>query len=263
MATSPFVTRIGGVIPWFFFDAIGRIVPGMYLIAVVILGSVSPDQVKALLALPQGSVTGFATSLVLLLIASYFMGFVLGPLSWLLEKLVWWSPWSIAKVREWYGLSEKTPAPIEECIETHLRFSIAEKKQDPKTEVPKTEDSKARDLKTEDQRIRSASKLCQFFVYDASYQLGLLSTRWDAEALAARNTMAASLAALILLPILTPHLYHSIFPGINLAFISVGIYFPSAFAYDYHRKKALMGKFDLFLACVSQRFSPTTPTTGE
>jgi hypothetical protein len=229
----------------------------MYLIAVVLLGSFNPDQLKALLTLPQGSVTGFATSLVLLLIASYFMGFVLGPLSWLLEKLVWWSPWSIAKVRKWYGLSEKTDTPIEQCIETHLRFSIAEKKQAPKTEDPKTEDSKTRDLKTEDQRIRSASRLCQFFVYDASYQLGLLSTRWDAEALAARNIMAASLAALILLPILTPQLYHPVFPVIYLAFISVGIYFLSAFAYDYHRKKALMGKFDLFLACVKQQFSQT------
>ena len=256
------MARVGGVFPWFFFDAIGRIVPGMYLIAVVILESVSPDQVKALLALPQGSVTGFATSLVLLLIASYFMGFVLGPLSWLLEKLVWWSPWSIAKVRKWYGLSEETVAPVEQCIETHLRFSIAEKKQDPKTEVPKTEDSKTRDLKTEDQRIRSASRLCQFFVYDASYQLGLLSTRWDAEALAARNTMAASLVALILSPILTPHLYHPVFRGIYFAFVSVGIYFLSAFVYDYHREKQLMGKFDLFLACARRQFGQTTPSSS-
>lgn len=263
MATTPFVTRIGGVIPWFFFDVIGRIVPGAYLIAMVTWGTHDLFELKTLINKPGKDVLDFATSFLLLLIASYFLGFLLGPISWGLEKLFWRSPWSIAKVCKWYGLSEETVAPVEQCIETHLRFSIAEKKQDPKTEDPKTEDSKTRDLKTEDQRIRSASRLCQFFVYDASYQLGLLSTRWDAEALAARNTMAASLVALILSPILTPHLYHPVFRGIYFAFVSVGIYFLSAFVYDYHREKQLMGKFDLFLACVGQRFGPNTPTAGE
>lgn len=252
MATTPSVARIGGIIPWFFFDAIGRIVPGMYLIAVVLLGSLDTNQLKTLLTLPLGGVVGFATSLLLLLIAAYFLGFVLGPISWGLEKLVWGlilrSRWSLAKVRELYGLSPQTPAPVEKCIEDHLCFPIVKKEE---KLTPKTED----------QRIRSASRLCQFFVYDASYQLGLLSTRWDAEALAARNIMAASLVA-CLFPFVTQHAWRPIVSLYLILTIAV-ILLLSALVYHYHRKKTVMGKLDLFLACVRQRFGPTAPTTGE
>lgn len=217
----PRPSRVGGAIPYFFFDAIGRIVPGAYLIVGMLSAGFEPKEVIFLKNITMSGPTGLAASFFTLLIASYFIGFVLGPISWTLEAAWRWKwEWSIRKVRQWYGMPSKE-SPIEQRIQERFKFSIS-------------------DDNNQSERILRASWLCQFYVYNASYQLGIMATRWDAESLAARNVVAASLF---------PFGYSLS----NLDWWRAGVFFFIGFfvllAYRYHRKKQLMGRFDLFLAC--------------
>ncbi len=220
-------TEVGGVIPHFFFDAIGRIVPGMYLATGMLLLSGGPalNYVKARI---ESGATGLVATFLFLLVVCYFIGFILGSLSFILVEKPWgmFRPWSMENLRDWYGLPAGEKSTLEDAFKIQFGWEIHQDKGKQEIEIAR------------------ASQICAYFAWHMSFNLGIMASRWAAEALSARSI---SLGSLILLA-------YSLWvrdPWSVLTFFVIGL--GALWAYAYHRKKDLLGDFDLFLACRSHR----------
>jgi hypothetical protein len=211
-----FPKQVGGIIPHFFFDAIGRIVPGLYLLAGLAVTTVGPEKLKTTL---QSLGVAVAVELgISLFLTAYFVGFFLGPLSYYaIEKLLSRKGWKLDDVRRRYGASAGQDTPFE--VGFRARFGL-----------PITDNHQA---------IIQSSWLCAYTVWGLSPTLGVLTSRWDAEALLARSTAVASLIPLFVC-VFRCRL------GLALIFLSVGTL--ALVGYWYHREKQVLGRFDLFLA---------------
>src|SRR5712692_52688 len=170
-------SRIGGVIPHFFYDVIGRIVPGAFFLASlwwVKSGKNLKDTAETLASATWSSVVMW---FVLLAVLGYLLGFLLGAVSHGLVERIWGSvrPWRIGDLRRGVGAAGDETTRIETLFRERFGF-----------EVPATHDG-----------VVTCSWLCAYAVWDVNPYLGVLTSRWDAEALATRNLLIASLSALI------------------------------------------------------------------
>jgi hypothetical protein len=166
---------IGSTVPYFFYDLIGRIIPGAF----VIIGSLVclfPNGLMSCLEDAQKSPGGPEAGIVILgaisfLFASYFVGFFLGALSFPVEDAclqIWpWKDTDIpAELRDANGDQESKLGVriLGEC------FTIDKTKK----------------------TVEDFSRVCVDVIWEISPALGAIGTRWDAEALAARSVFVAS-----------------------------------------------------------------------
>jgi hypothetical protein len=241
----PSAGQVGGIIPHFYFDVIGRILPGAFFIiglAILLLPASGLDEFKRSLLPPGKEESGtyliFAATVTLFGIAlfSYIVGSLLGSVSYIpFEKCRTMDRRSVfCDVRG--KLSKDLPHPIEEVIGQRLKKYFG-------VDFFEAETGEHGMLKHES--LSGLSKLCTYYVWQKNVNLGQMTTRWDAENLGNRSVMfgAGVLALVRAVQLLRCHDRHYIFLG-----MMVSIAVSAFYHYKYLRRIQVLGRFFLFLA---------------
>jgi hypothetical protein len=222
--------RIAGTIPLFFYDLIGRIVPGAALILGLLLyvrRDLLANWLSGLQAVfPKDSTAGYAAAIILLFFSiAHFCGVILSSLSHLLIEKIWKSffPLNLRTFSKHYGLNDGSG--LESTFRRRFGVSLAGGSLD------------------------RASALCAFYVWRKDSNLGLLTARADAELLGARSLV------LVCLILLAAPLFHKWTGGPAAtwawsACLSV-VLVSSALTFDYLREKKVFMRCALFLASTS------------
>jgi hypothetical protein len=158
-------------IPHFFFDMIGRIVPGLFLIWCLLDAGFSVTLAdkfdKYLTYFPA---TGPATALVAYVFAAYVLGFLLSSMSYLMVDSIFLAVWPLKT--EW--------------TESIRQFLSELGWKDPA--------NCAREI---NRKVIEAKEIATYFIrtHPDAADISLSTSRWDAEALASRSLFLVSLAA--------------------------------------------------------------------
>jgi hypothetical protein len=222
----PSAARIAGTIPLFFYDLIGRIVPGAVLILGLLLYTrrdLLGDWFDGLQKVfPKDSSAGYEVAMLLLFFAfAYFCGVVLSSLSYMVVEWIWnrFRPLNLKTFAEHYGVSN---GGLEKRLEAYFGVTLR------------------------DGSLDRASALCAFYVWRKDIKLGIITARTDAELLGARSLVLVSLI-LLLVPFL-----HSWTDGPMQRFAWGGclalILVSTLLTYDYLRQKRVFMRCALFLA---------------
>jgi hypothetical protein len=240
--------NIGGQIPFFFYDVIGRILPG----AILLLGTILYFRSDFLTAWPEiihttfppNSTAGYAAAIVLLFFGiSHFLGLLLGSLSHAIVGKSWdsFAPLTLTEVIKQLAFVD--------TVELGKRFETLFGQKLP-------EDS---------ENLNRASFLCSFYVWGTDANLGILTARDDAEALSSRCLVLVSIV-LFIMPIFKclirpAHAAPTPIWFLCLAVISLG----NGLYYTYLRKKRLVGRFALFMVATSTKADSLlrAPETGK
>lgn len=237
-------TRIPGIIPHFFYDLIGRILPGAYLILGVLIILWQEDGISNSVPkyLFEPGVLDKATGLLVMLLtvglllflaSAYLVGFLLGAVSYYVERFCnVWRPMTLDQLLESFNLSERIRAGLREAFRQQFSFDL---------EGP--------DSGSSFREMTETSALCSYYVWAKNPNLGYMTSRWDAEALASRSVLVASLALFIirLVQVLIWRHCTGLFkPGLLLVFFLIAS--GAACAYRFQRRKQIQGRFSLFQA---------------
>jgi hypothetical protein len=237
-------TRIPGIIPHFFYDLIGRILPGAYLVVGVLIILWPQDEfrrsVPTFLMEPDvlEKATGLlvfllTVGLLLFLASAYLVGFLLGAVSYYVERI--WSsckPITLDQMLVSFGVSERIKTGLKVAFKRQFLFDL--------------EDS---DSGSSFKEMTETSTLCSYYVWAKNPNLGYMTSRWDAEALASRSVLVVSLSlfiARLIQVLIWWHCTQSFKPGWLLIFFLTGI--GAIRAYEFQRRKQIQGRFSLFQA---------------
>src|SRR5215472_6686104 len=170
-AKVPDVAGLSSIVQHFYYDLIGRIAPGMYLLLGgywIIKIIKFKGEAPSLTAAPS-----FATMVVAVLFA-YVVGFIIGPLShFVFDSLL---PFGGFKAKN-------TPRMVLRAIEQNGW-------EPPSTTLPKRKWNK---------RIRSLSEQSVYVLWQQAPLLASMTNRWDAEAFAARQFGMATIILIALM----------------------------------------------------------------
>jgi hypothetical protein len=228
-------SRITGVIPFFFYDAIARIVPGAFLLigaAFSLTGGTLLTSWPAELqkTFPKDSTAGYAAAVVLLFLGvAHFLGVLLGSLS----HAIVGRPWRRLSPLKLGGLAQHIGAADTKELSSRFRRCFGSE--------------------LNDETLNEASFLCLYYVWTTDQNLGAMTTRIDAECLGAQSCVlvSAGLTLCTWLNVFRKHFWLNTCDWIWVA--SISLIAASAFlSFDYMRKKRLYGRFGLFLA-ISER----------
>jgi hypothetical protein len=222
--------RIAGTIPLFFYDLIGRIVPGAALILGLLIYVRRDLLINWLSGLqevfPKDSTAGYAAAIILLFFSiAHFCGVILSSLSHLLIETIWkpFFPLNLRTFSKHYGLSDGPG--LQSTFRRCFGVSLGEGSLD------------------------RASALCAFYVWRKDSNLGLLTARADADLLGARSLV---LVCLILLGVPLFHKWTggpaatwAWFACLSLILVS------SVLTFNYLREKKVFMRCALFLASTS------------
>jgi ABC-type multidrug transport system fused ATPase/permease subunit len=223
-------------IPFLFYDVIGRMFPGGFLIIGTFLSSLHflPsycfDCCLKATKVSETSV-GFATlviGLAVLLFAatSTFLGFILAALSnVLVEKMIWrrCNPFDLKGLSKFLGIDIA-------FLKTQFQLQFG---SDPK-----------------DDSLNQSSFLCAYYGWKINPNLGTMQGRWDSDLLAAQSFVLVSVALIAMAAIEGFIVGFDLFLIVWLIVLAI-ILCGSCLAFDYHRKKRVYGRFGLFLALSS------------
>jgi hypothetical protein len=229
--------NFGSIIPNFFYDVISNIIPGGWLLIASIwtwngqktfISSADPKQ-HALIDLARFQGVAAAELFIAFLAACSLTGFLLAALSyWVIEK-----PWQ--KCRSGYMLPD-------------LGKFIDERN------LPALQKAYKREFGSElpiNASLEWPSFVCSYFIWAQNVNLGIMTARFDAEKLAAQSSVLVSLTLLIEMLI-----RHSCLSQGSLDYLWIGLLgcclLASAASFDYHRKKRVFGRFQMFLALASE-----------
>ncbi len=216
--------KVGGVIPFFFYDIFSHIVPGAFLIVSAAWLALN-DALYELLSKPfantvnRAPIAGPTVWFLVFLIAAFFVGFILGAVSHIAESL--WNvlaPYSLEDLRQWLGGRRGDPVTVETAI--HERFGIS-----------------LRNEQSAGNNLVECSFLCWNFVYFHNPGLAIVATKWDAEALLSRSVFFAGTGLAV-----WAFAWHLMLGFGVLAPIGLGAFL----AFRYHRKKRVFGRIALF-----------------
>jgi hypothetical protein len=226
-------------IPFLFYDVIGRMLPGGFLIIGAFLSSLRflPfycfDPYLKTAKVSETSV-GFATlalglAVLIFGVTSSFLGFILAALSnVLVEKMIWRrrSPFNLQGLSKFLGIE-------------NIRFL-------------KTQFSLQFGSEPKDGSLNESSFLCAYYGWKINPNLGTMQGRWDSDLLAAQSFVLVS-AALIVMALAEGFIGggFDLFLIVWLVVLAI-ILCGSCLAFNYHRKKRVYGRFGLFLALSSR-----------
>ena len=212
MAEIPSVTQVGGLIPNVWFDLIGRIVPGSYLILGLLYVARHIRAVEALRTyMNQPSLAAPAIGLLMFTGAAYTSGFLLGHASHPLIDSLLARPWRV-KARD---------------IDPNVTAALSARY----TNWAAGRESEA--------LVRRARDLCSYYIWNKNPTLAVIFGRWDSEALASESICTASIALFIV--------YVWCY-GLHWALVAFPTVAVLAFlGYCYHRPRAIRARFDMFL----------------
>jgi hypothetical protein len=225
-------SKVVANIPFLFYDVIGRMFPGRFLIAGACLSWLHflPlywfDSHLMQSKFSETSV-GFATlaiglAILIFAVTSTFLGFVLAALSNLfVEKLMrYFSPYNMDGLVVFLGIENIA------FLKTQFLNQFGA--------MPK------------DDSLNDSSFLCVYYCWKFNPTLGAMQGRWDSDLLAAQSSVLVS-AVLIAMGA-----YEGRIVGFDLLLevwlTILGVIFWGSFlAFKYHRKKRVYGRFGLFL----------------
>jgi hypothetical protein len=204
----------GGIVPHFYYDILGRIVPGVYLLVachwLIQLGGKAPSLGNSL------SLTAIVTTAV----AAYLTSFVIGPVSYLLFD--WLIRFDKNDVNEIKDILDKNG----------IAHPVGGQKKD-------IHDS-----------FVTQSELCGYTLWLRAPQLAIICSRWDAEAFTARQIGTITIILFGITAWMTfsgnrpDHAWIALVLGV---FVTVS----SAQHFRYSRRKAILARFRM-LAQASQ-----------
>jgi hypothetical protein len=219
-------------IPFFFYDVIGRMMPGAYLIFGTVLCLLPFFNRCQFFSFVQASraldVSGglaavvIGTGLLFFGFASSFLGFVLAAISHtVVEQFLWrWAPLDHSGLIEFLGI--KNEDPLWERFRNQFGAEPTEK-------------------------LNRSSFLCSYYTWRTSTTLGEMQGRHDSDLLAAQSFVLISLALTVAVLLEIQWIGASTYLGVWLGTLAV-ILLGSALAFNYHRKKRVYDRFGLFLA---------------
>jgi hypothetical protein len=220
-------------IPFLFYDVIGRMMPGAYLIFGAFLCWVPfiswqqfvscIKEVQALGMTGGVAVTVVGTGLLLFGFVSAFFGFLLAALSKAVVDIGIWH-WSRL---DYPGMEKFLGSETAHSLNTRFKKIFG-------SEPTKTS-------------LNRSSFLCAYYIWRTNVNLGQMQGRHDSDLLAAQSfvlvTIALILAVAYEMWVFGPSRY---FRWWLAALIVIGL--GSVLSFNYHRKKRVYGRFELFLA---------------
>jgi hypothetical protein len=233
MEDMPSIKEMTGKIPLFFYDAIGRILPG----AVFVVGTIcylnrnrltSWDMaVRTLQTLfPKESTAGYSLAALLLFFGlSYFVGIILSSLSFdLVER-----PFRRLAKLDIHAMVKEVGVDSPHRLQERFQHQFGH-------HIPMD--------------VNEASFLCSFYAWKTDANLGMMTARWDAEALCGR-----SLALVTLMFVLMPAVTRVWVPWTKVEWAWAGVWLviciSTCLSFNYLRKKRLSGRFGLLMALTS------------
>jgi hypothetical protein len=261
----PSNAQLGGVIPHFFYDVIGRIIPGCFLIAGcsfiftpsyiinsrnrVLVGATIEGESARFIFLSSLIIFSFAVS-------GYLVGFLVGPISFeVLEKRTYFRlkllrlpDLTLKELFRSSGGPEVGEGPLKKAFNSQFGMDLAENTAE---------------------ALATQSWLCSHFVWSRNSNLGQITSRWDAETHASREILFSALglsgvqtAFAILYLIQTRHFYWRLW----LCFLLIT--YSAWRTYSHARRRQIIGRFSVFyalspysLANAAPRTAPQGPTT--
>lgn len=232
-----------GVIPHFFYDVIGRIIPGAFVIVSLFAMFGLPSQLKFLkeqLEAPGKDAIGYqifagTACFIALIVGGYFVGFMLSAPAYLMsEKMLvkekgrlFFRPLTLAGLLSPNGTSVSEQERVTKAFKKCFGFDL--------------------DV-TDAQAIQRQSGLCSYYVWSNDTNLGQMSARWDAEALACRNMFFAAVSLFL---IQIGQLIHwRAFCWRSLALLGA-LVLAGWFMYRYHRCRQISGRYLLFISTLA------------
>jgi hypothetical protein len=203
----PKLSEWSGIIPHFHYDVMGRIVPGAYLL----IGAFWLLALDGIVAPIKLSLS--ATSVVLLLVSAYALGFIMGPLSHFLFN--------------WLCHFRETDIPA------YARPAFA------------GDDFKGL-------TAQQKSELAFYTLWLCAPQLAIMCSRWDAEAFAARQFGTATLLLALrmgYMMIVGPPTDH---PRLLLS-VTMLMVAMCAYQFRYSRRKGILGRFIMFARASAEK----------
>jgi hypothetical protein len=158
------VTKYAGVIPHFWYDIIGQMVPGSFLLVGMWSLGISNTKAECFVKtyLTNNSDLRFIPLLITLAVVAYFIGGILGPFSHLLIQEPFW---------KWF------PTAIPATTVEHLRPIFGPMKNE--------------------NDIKMVRDQCSWVVWKRAPDLAMIFSRWDAMALSARSIALSSAGLLV------------------------------------------------------------------
>jgi hypothetical protein len=220
-------------IPFLYYDVIGRMIPGAYLI-IGELACFLPfyNWSKLVLFLDRTRALGMSTGLATVVIGTallffglvtVFLGFVLSALSFVLVERVFRrrSPLNHSGLVKFLGIENAN------SLDVRFRDQFG------------TEPTK--------ESLTGASFLCAYYIWKTNTNLGYMQGRQDSDLIAAQSFVLVSVALIV--TVLCEMIFwdRTTYLGVLLAVLVV-IALGSMLAFNYHRKKRVYGRFQLFLA---------------
>ena len=210
-AKVPDVAGLSSIVPHFRSELIGRIAPGMYLLLGgywIIKIIKFKGEAPSLTAAPS-----FATMVVAVLFA-YVVGLIIGPLSHFVFD--WLLPFGRFK-------ATNTPRVVLKALEQN-GWEL------PSTTLPKRQWNK---------RIRSLSEQSAYLLWQRAPLLALMTSRWDAEAFAARQF---GMATIILMAVMAWTLQGAVKGHEPMFIILAGIVFFCYLQFRYSRRRSILSR---------------------
>lgn len=233
MSDLPAITEVGGLIPNFWFDLIGRIVPGSYMLFGLFLIGWDVEPLKRTWEyLGRYTTVGPPVAFLLFLLAAYFIGLLLGALGYRSIRN------RVLKGRIF------SPKDFPENVNTMLkRYGINS------------------DVEYNSRKVRNVRDYCSYFIWDKNPALAVLFSRADAEALAGSAIALASvfLFAFFLLRIFVLCSLHI---GNLITIVSLALIFGGGIKQSRHSLcKAIDARLSMYDVISSREPSNTGTTT--
>ena len=205
---------VGGIVPHFYYDLLGRIVPGIYLLVaghwLVQLNGKAPALGNSL----------SATAIVITTLAAYAISFVLGPCSyWVFDWLCRFDP------------KDLTGEITDVMDKNGISHPLADKKGNFHGSILKQ------------------SELCGYRLWLRAPQLAIICSRWDAEAFTARQIGMVTIILLVVTAWMTVSGKPPDHAWIALClFLLITVF--SAKQFHYSRRKAILARFRMLASVV-------------
>ncbi len=226
---SPSTKEITGSMPLFFYDAIGRIVPGALLMIGLLFyfkrDLISDWPCPLLRTFPKDSTAGYSLAILLVFFGvAHFVGVILASWSYLVLEYFWNWKWPLNNDALAESLGGTRLDKLNTEYKSHFGHGL-------------------------DNSLNDASFLCSHYLWSADPNLGLMTARGDAEALSGRSLAFVSIIFSLLPSFVNLFCWrgYSRFDMLwtaVMAFVALG----ALMSFNHLRKKRVYSRFAMFLA---------------
>lgn len=214
--------KAGGVVPYFFYDLYGRILPGLFLVCGLFATWAASHKARAhglACAIQEARAAEWTAGAAVILGGSFVIGFLLSEAT----RLTLWRrrhPVSLERLREYFGAPAGKNSPLEEAFESYFRFRL--------------------DHPTEHKAyLIYCARLCEFVVANRSAVLDSVAVRVAAEEVLSRNILVSAVILVVA-------------SACNAAWVAALVYLVVAAlsyaSWEHYQRKGILEKFQSFFA---------------